>query len=174
MGKLNLTIDLDNLTEKEREKFFKLVEKSKKKPLNPFERVDKNKNYYCVSYDSRVDTCEEHNNWTDNKSFNCHNYFNNKEFAERQALRELLNRKLMKFSYENGGADIKYPPEGYTICVEYSKNTDENSDKLKIGVNYSMTDILTPVFVSGEVAERAIDEVVKPFLKEHPDFKWWG
>ena len=80
----------------------------------------------------------------------------------------------MKFSYENGGADIKHPSKGYTICVEYSKNTDENSDKLKIGVNYCMTDILTPVFVSGEVAERAIDEVVKPFLKEHPDFKWWG
>ena len=173
MGKLNLTVDLDNLTEKEKEHFFKLVEKSKKS-VNPFERVEKDETYYYINYEGKVENDIEYHNSDDNDCFNCHNYYNNKAFAEHQGLREWLNRKLMKFSYENGGADIKYPPEGYTICIEYSKNTDEDSDKLKIGVNYSMTDILTPVFVSGEVAERAIDEVVKPFLKEHPDFKWWG
>ena len=59
MGKLNLTIDLDNLTEKEREKFFKLVEKSKKKSLNPFERVYEGGNYYYIDYSCNVDTDPE-------------------------------------------------------------------------------------------------------------------
>lgn len=173
MDKLNLTIDLDNLSQEEKEHFFKLVEKSKK-PFNPFERAKQGKGYIYINDEGFPTRAEEKGIERDNWRFLHHNYYSNEEFVGHQALRELLNRKLIKFSYENGGADIKCPPEGYTICVEYSKNTDENSDKLKIGVNYSMTDILTPVFVSGEIAERAIDEVVKPFLKEHPDFKWWG
>ena len=81
------------------------LEKSKKKTFNPFERVKKDEKYYTVVYSgvrSYLDVCSDN----DSKSFDCHNYYNNEEFAKNQALRELLNRKLIKFSYENGGADI--------------------------------------------------------------------
>jgi DNA-directed RNA polymerase subunit beta len=59
MGKLNLTIDLDNLTEKEREKFFKLVEKSKKKSFNPFERIKQGMDYVYIDDEGFPTRAEE-------------------------------------------------------------------------------------------------------------------
>lgn len=163
MGQLNLTIDLDHLTEKEREKFFKLVEKSKKS-FNPFERVKEGKRYYIIVANGEIELCIEN-------GLSCfysnNNYYNNKEFAEHQALRELLNRKLIKFSYENGGADAEIN-NSYRI---YYRNDCAEFD---ITTPATCSDLLSPLFISAEVAQRAIDEVVKPFIKEHPDFKWWG
>lgn len=164
MSKLNLTVNLDNLTEKEREKFFKLVEKSKEKSFNPFERVSEGEKYYWNGYSGVANWSYEYHYGVDDDCFDCHNYYNNKEFAEHQALRELLNRKLMKFSYENGGADITKSIDAFSIYV----------NDYDIYVNDMCPDTLTPWFISEEVAQRAIDEVVKPFLEEHPNFKWWG
>ena len=158
MSKLNLTVNLDNLTEEEREKFFKLVEKSKKEPFNPFEKVGEGERYYAIGGDCAVDYFYEYNDEADKDRFERVNYYNNKEFAEHQALRELLNRKLMKFSYENGGADIDNYVDAYSIY------NDSNH------IHY----LLTPMFISEEVAQRAIYEVIKPFLEEHPNFKCWG
>ena len=117
MSKLNLTVDLDNLTQEERGKFFKLVEKSKKEPFNPFERVGEGEKYYAIGGDCAADYFYEYNEEIDKDRFERVNYYNNKEFAEHQALRELLNRKLMKFSYENGGADITKPIDAFSIYV---------------------------------------------------------
>ena len=164
MGKLNLTVDLDNLTEKEREKFFKLVEKSKK-PFNPFERVKQGMNYVYVDDEGFPIRAKEKGIECDNWRFLHHNYYSNEEFAGHQALRELLNRKLMKFSYENGGADID-TTDSYKIFTNYEGEID--------WCHTRVPDILTPVFISEEVAQKAIEEVVKPFIKEHPNFKWWG
>ena len=165
MSKLNLTIDLDNLTEEEREKFFKLVEKSKKKPFNPFERVGEGKKYYWISYGGVANWSYEYHTDDNNECFDYLNYYHNKEFAKHQALRELLNRKLMKFSYENGGANIDNYVDAYSIYND-SNNILCTSD--------CCPDLLSPMFISEEVAQRAIDEIVKPFLEEHPNFKWWG
>lgn len=164
MGKLNLTVDLDNLTEKEREEFFELVEKSKKS-FNPFERVREHEKYYIICDDYIVDHFYEEDDEVDKARFKRANYFSDKEFAKHQALRELLNRKLMKFSYENGGADIIEPSEAFTIFV--------NDQGILINEN-TYAHILSPIFISRVVAQKAIDEVVKPFLKEHSNFKWWG
>lgn len=172
MGKLNLTVDLDNLTEKERENFFKLVEKSKKKSFNPFERVETNKSYYYINDWSQVKGENEVRLSNDIAHFTICNYYNDKEFAKHQALRELLNRKLIKFSYENGGAEIVINQFGdiFEICY----NQKHNVFLPVIANTPEILTPLTPLFISREVAEKAIDEVVKPFMEKHPDFKWWG
>lgn len=170
MGKLNLTINLDNLSQEDRDKFFQLVEKSKEiKPSNPFERVKHKENYYIITSDGRLARNQESNDGSDERLVDKCNYYNDKEFAKRQALRELLNRKLIKFSYENGGADIDFS----NTCKKYRVIFDKYDNKYE--VSYSVyAGVLTPLFISEEVAQRAIEEVIKPFLKEHPDFKWWG
>ena len=166
MGKLNLTIDLDNLAEKEREKFFELVEKSKeKKSFNPFERVKKDELYHYIVDGGAIESEYDDRGVFDYRIFKALNYFNDAEFAENQALRELLNRKLIKFSYENGGADIIKPSEAFTIFI--------NDQGVFINEN-TYAHILSPLFVSRTVAERAIEEIVEPFLKDYPNFKWWG
>lgn len=165
MSKLNLTVDLDNFTEEEKEKFFKLVKKSKNKSFNPFERVGEGEKYYAIGGDCAADYFYEYNEEIDKDRFERVNYYNNKEFAEHQALRELLNRKLMKFSYENGGADIDNYADAYSIY--------HDSDNI-LCIDDCFPDLLTTMFISEEVAQRAIDEIVRPFLEEHPNFKWWG
>ena len=165
MGKLNLTVNLDNLSQEDRDKFFELVEKSKeKKSFNPFERVNKHCDYCYIDYTGDVCHDTEYQISDDDECFDCHNYYNDKEFAKHQALRELLNRKLMKFSYENGGVDIEDVGMSYSIHI---------NNGLFI-VTECSPDILAPLFISSEVANKAINEVIKPFLKEHSDFKWWG
>ena len=105
----------------------------------------------------------------DNQIYTSANYFNDKAFAEQVALHQLLYRKLLKFAYDNECADnqiwdsngIEHWHIGYDFgeCVFYA---DWDS-----AVKYN--DVY---FSTKEGAERAIKEVVKPFVKEHPEFKW--
>lgn len=165
---LHLDLNLNNLSVSDKEKLLELVEKAtNKKPFNPFERGKKYQDYWYIDDEGNVDESFETFASCDDDVFDCHNYYNDREFAEHQALRELLNRKLMKFSYENGGAGINDLTKKYTIYF--------NNDYCGFYVcTLDKPDILTPLFVSKEVAQRAIDEVVKPFMEEHPDFKFWG
>jgi hypothetical protein len=174
MSDLNITINLSDLSEDDRNSFLKLINKVREEPIqkktfNPFERCKKDDNYYYIDDESDVITSAEWYEVTDYKSFDVCNYYNDRDFAEHQALRELLNRKLMKFSYENGGADIDVEKLADSFSIYYSEICSEflTNDR-------QCPDILSPVFVSREVAQRAIDEIVKPFLDEHPNFKWWG
>lgn len=171
--KLHLDLDLNNLTEKDKKKFLELVEKANvsdvEKPFNPFERVEKGEKYYIITDGGEVDDMYECNDYMDDEGiYKDFNYYNDKDFAKHQALRELLNRKLIKFSYENDGADIDYIPDGYSIVVR------NYSDDIEFEIDQNDPDILAPVFVSYSIAKRAIDEVIKPFMEEHPDFKFWG
>ena len=162
MSKLQINVDLDKLTPKEKTEFLRLIDKSN----NPFARVDLDDKYYYVNGCGEVEEDNDSCYSGDEAAYNCHNYYNDEKFAEHQALRELLNRKLMKFSYENGGNEIKGVVEPISIFY------DEDG-RFKTNIYY-LPDILTPLFISEEVAQRAIDKIIEPFMKEHPDFKFWG
>ena len=71
---------------------------------------------------------------------------------------------LADYLLENGGVDIEDVGMSYSIHI---------NNGLFI-VTECSPDILAPLFISSEVANKAINEVIKPFLKEHSDFKWWG
>lgn len=95
------------------------------------------------------------------------NYFNDKNFANQVALHQLLYRKLLKFSYENKCMDVEWNGRNCHWCVYYSP------DDLKYCIAGFVSHKFDSVwFSSEEGAERAIKEVVKPFVKEHPEFVW--
>ncbi len=88
---------------------------------------------------------------------------------EQDALHDELNKKLRKFSYENGGLDIDL--------------SNPNTDKYHLTFNSYMNNIGCEIaniyiglgeiyFKSGKIADRAIEEIVKPFMKENPQFVW--
>ena len=145
------------------------VEKRK----NPFERVNKDENYYFITSRGAVLNYVYINDMTDRELYHIINYFNDKQFAEQVALHQLLYRKLLKFAYDNGCEDTA-EWNGYSyhfyIRDEYNDGVDESA--LKVAATVMNKSVNEVYFSSDEAAIRAIKEIVEPFMKEHPDFVW--
>ena len=160
MREIKLTIDGKEvqLTD-EQLKALRLVVR---KPL--FDRVDDGGSYYFINCygDIKEDSRE------DDMLFNNCNYFNDEAFANQVALHQLLYRKLLKFAYDNGYEDEQ--EWNKTNCHYYvSYNTDECRFYADVTGIFKHRDVW---FCSRDSANRAIHEVVEPFVKEHPEFVW--
>lgn len=135
---------------------------------NPFDRVEQFNKYYRVTDANQVDDYVESFDSTDNRLYDVANYFNDKEFAEQVALHQLLYRKLLKFAWDNGFEDTAewdYHNHHYTVYYDKESNCfciDDRYVSKYFGV----------YFATQEGASRAIEEVVEPFMKEHPEFVW--
>lgn len=152
------------LTEKQLKALGIEVETKRK---NPFERVSEGERYFYTTSNGADGALEEHDAFDDDFFENA-DYFNDDRFAKQVALHQLLYRKLLKFAYDNECEDTAEWDEGdmhwairyvekrgtFTACLE---------NKYKAQEVY---------FSSADSAERAIEEVVKPFVKEHPEFVW--
>lgn len=140
------------------------------KRKNPFERVnpDVDDKYYYIRVNGDVaDYCDVNDNG-DRLLYEASNYFNDKDFAEQVALHQLLYRKLLKFTYDNGFEDTEEWNGGNEHwAIRY--NSYRNEFRLYYQDGYKAHEVY---FSSEEGAERAIKEVVKPFMKEHPEFVW--
>lgn len=138
-----------------------------KKRKNPFERVPEGEVYFLAGYD-KTDRSREANEWIDEDLFAAANYFNDEAFAKQVALHQLLYRKLLKFAYDNECEDTaewnEFNPHW---TIRYSGNRYGFSSYSQ--ARYKARDIY---FSSEKGAERAIHEIVVPFMKEHPDFVW--
>ena len=139
-----------------------------KKRKNPFERVVDDEMYYFINYYGDVDWHREANDSEDGTLFNVANYFNNEQFAKQVALHQLLYRKLLKFAYDNECEDTaEWDGESTHWAIRYDDLRNEFCSYYQDG--YKTRDVH---FSSEDAAERAIHEVVEPFMKEHPEFVW--
>ena len=135
---------------------------------NPFDRVSGDDKYYYAIVSGDVLRRVDINDKTDRRLYNAINYFNDKTFAEQVALHQLLYRKLLKFSYDNGYEDTEEWNGGNEHwAIRY--NSYRNEFRLYYQDGYKAHEVY---FSSEEGAKRAIEEVVKPFMKEHPEFVW--
>lgn len=134
---------------------------------NPFDRVSGDDKYYYTIVSGDVLRRVDINDKTERRLYNAINYFNDKTFAEQVALHQLLYRKLLKFSYENNYTDVEWNGYNDHWCIYY------DPDDLKYCVAGFGSHKFDGVwFSSEEGAKCAIEEVVKPFVKEHPEFVW--
>ena len=95
------------------------------------------------------------------------NYCTDENFMKQRALYETLDRLLWRFSMQNDGDKIDWDNDcrKYSIYYDYSVN--------KFIVEYYMhVKKQETYFYSRETAQRAIDEIIIPFMKEHPEFVW--
>ena len=165
MKEIKLTIDGKEvqLTEEQ----LRLLE-IKGKWSNPFSRVKKDKVFYSVSGNGEVLSFLEDGNYADDELEKCANYFNNKKVATQIALHQLLNRKLLKFAYDNECEDTA---EWNEVNAHWCIYMDTRSNRWDVTYYVSMKfdDVY---FSSKDGAKRAIEEVVEPFMKEHPEFVW--
>lgn len=135
---------------------------------NPFEKVVKGFTYYIINRHGDVDAYTQSDDAVDDTLLKCCNYFNDDSIAQQVALHQLLYRKLLKFAYDNGFEDTaEWDGENCHWLIEYVCTTKDfivhpHYDCKSQGVYFS----------SDEGAKRAGNEVIMPFMKEHPDFVW--
>lgn len=134
---------------------------------NPFKRVDEGEVYYCINLSGNVYMHYDNRHVLDEGLYDVSNYFNDKAFANQVALHQLLYRKLLKFAYENDCEDREWGTKYEHWRIYY----DIASDKFDIDVNDAFK-YQGVYFSTSRAAKRAIEEVVKPFVKEHPEFVW--
>lgn len=138
------------------------------KRKNPFERVADGDPYYYIAADCYVYSVHENYNQCDYDAYYNVNYFNDKNFAYQITLHQSLYRKLLKFAYDNECEDNQvWNKTNLHYYIAY--NTEDGRFYADVTGTFKHHDVW---FCSKKSAERAIKEVVEPFLKEHSDFVW--
>lgn len=97
------------------------------------------------------------------------NSFNDCEFAYQVYLHELLNRKLLKYAWDNNAEDCEWEWNGkqhYYIFFDYSEPF------FTIAHTVICKNQGTVYFSKYEVAKQAIKDVIESFMEEHPEFVW--
>lgn len=165
MKEIKLTIDGKEvqLTEEQLRSLGIEIEEKRK---NPFDRV--NDTYFCITSDNKISSHTDDDGTYDRSLYNIVNYFNDKALARQVALHQLLYRKLLKFAYDNGFEDTK-KWESYNRHWRIYYDHINNDFTI---IEDTSAQNQCVYFSTGVGAKRAIEEVVKPFVKEHPEFKW--
>lgn len=134
---------------------------------NPFGKITDN-SYYYITSPGGINFTQNIDSLVDEDMYNNANYFNNEDFTNQVMLHMKLYRKLLKYAYDNDAVgdwtnlySMKY------FITKYTKNN-------KIEVDWTLTFKHNCVvyFNSEEVTKQAIEDVIKPFMKEYPEFVW--
>jgi len=157
------------ITETMRKAVEKAVSENMPKPKSVFERVARGKTYRCVAENGGVNWHAEAKDDSDNRLFSIANYFSDDNegiaVAHQFAMHQEIWRKLTKFAMENGGV-AETDNEYFTIVRDFRKTTYHP-------VMWHFYNVTCDVrFKTKEQCQRAIDEVLLPYLASHPDFEW--
>lgn len=135
---------------------------------NPFNSELKDEDSYFIIDEEGVKT-SFYDSITDKHRLNNVNSFNDKDFAKQVYLHELLNRKLLKFAYDNNAEDCKWNED----CANphYYIYFDNAKDHFVVEEHHYCHS-QNIYFSKQEVAKQAIEDIIKPFIAEHPEFIW--
>lgn len=158
----NITVNMENLSEKEREQLMKLIQKSngsKGKVCKP----ENNEKYFFISGCGVINSCRWINDSTDNGCYEIGNCFKTKEEAEFALERGKIETKLRRFADENNEYEIDWEDDDQEKWFIYY-----NCDTKKIDIIYN-TVLKTHCihFSSKEITKQAIDYIGKERLKKY-------
>lgn len=130
---------------------------------NPFERQNKRKAFYFITNKGKAEYGVELEDFHCDNLHKVANYCTDKAIMEQRALHETLNRLLWRYSMchkTENDSDKKYAIRRY-------KDEFDASWDFKV---YTFIGEVT--FDTYEIAQNAIEEIVKPFMQAHPNFVW--
>ena len=136
---------------------------------SPFERVKEDEIFYYIVSTGEIGTTRECLNGFDTKCFIAANYCTDKAMMEQRVLHETLNRLLWRYSMEHDGDKIDW---SYTQQKKHYIFCDVDTNRFYVDHSWSCCGISRVYFYSQSIAENAIEEIIKPFMKAHPDFKF--
>ena len=153
-----------DLTDEQIEKLGLKVEKK-----NPFKKVKSGNILYKIATDGTViNNMGAPHLSTDDACYNVANYCTDKSLLQQRAYHETLPRLLWRFSMQNDGDKIDWSDKEHCKCSIYY----DHYRKL-FNISCLFNDQSNEIyFYSKEIAQKAITEIVLPFMKEHPDFVW--
>ena len=138
------------------------------KKESPFSRVEEGRHYYRI--DTKGDVCieEDLESHMDDRLYNVANYCTDKDLLQQQSYRETLNRLLWRYSMEHDGDKIDWESNEEKCNIYYNNDLQ----KFRVADYMSWKTIGVVYFYTRETAQNAIEEILNPFMAEHPDFKW--
>lgn len=138
---------------------------------NPFNRVEHGNLFYNIGLDGKLYKNYEYKNGAIKIYDNYYataNYCTDKKLMTQRALHETLNRLLWRFSCENGELENEWN----VANLHYFIYWNEAYNKIDIAFSNLKKYEGVIYFPSHKIAKRAKKEIVKPFIKEHPEFVW--
>lgn len=136
---------------------------------NPFKRAGNRIAFYYITNKGNVEYGVEIDDFHCNELYKAANYCTDKAILEQRALHETLSRLLWRYSMEHDGDKIKWNDPNSTKWFIYY---DHRSCRFYAHNKWDFEYLGTISFCSKEIAEAAIKEVIEPFMKAHPEFKW--
>lgn len=150
----------------EQKKQLGIVEEKK----SCFDRVSYGGTYYAIKSTGRVSCYTDASDNIDDSVYSVANYCTDEELMNQRALHEVLDRLLWRYSLTHDDEDkINWKDQTmfkWFVCYDHSRS--------EFGICRSLTiqDINRAYFYSENIARAAIEEVVKPFIRKHPEFVW--
>lgn len=97
------------------------------------------------------------------------NYCTDHDLMKQRALHETLNRLLWRFSMENGGDKLQLSnPDGKKWYIYYDPQTSFGFHTM---YTFRAIHLDAIYFATKELADRALYDIVLPFIKAHPMYK---
>lgn len=156
------------LTEEQLKQLGIEVEKKMNNPFNSKFGIHESY-YYIDNVNGVLQTCFD-NREIDRDFINSANSFNDKDFANQIYLHELLNRKLLKYAYDNNAEDRSW--NGNNLHHYIIRDNRYRDDRYFVSYRDYYKENSTVYFSKKDVAEKAVEDVVKPFMRLNPDFVW--
>ena len=143
------------------------LEKNETKKSSFFERQSLGNKYYYINTSGELSNASEMDDSYDSIRYDNANYCANEELLKQRALEEILARRLWRYSMEHDGDKIDWTKNTAKYHIYY----DLTVGKFHSCITYSVRDLGVIYFYNEKIVEKAIEEVVKPFMKEYPSFK---
>lgn len=143
------------------------IENKRNNPFN--DKLKDQEEYFVITAEDVRTSLYDHITITDKQRLNNANSFNDKDFAKQVYLHELLNRKLLKYAWDNEAEDCEW--DKTNVNSHYFIYFDSAKGHFVVGDNHYCHS-QNIYFSSENVAKQAIEDIIKPFMMEYPEFVW--
>ena len=134
---------------------------------NPFARVKTDDDFFRIGVDGQVEHDVDFGTETDDGIYAAANYCTDEGMMKQRAMHEILNRRLWRYAEEHGG-------DGCWDIIEthYHIAFDYAAGNFAVLHSETVQDNGTVYFRDEDAARDAINDIIIPFVNQHPDFMW--
>lgn len=159
-----ITVNMENLTEEEKNQLLKLVEKSNEQQPKKRWRAEDEEIYYSITGDGVIIEVVEDKDAYDSNRYQLGNYFKTEEGAEFELNKRLVYQQLKDYALEHNEMDIDWTDKYQAKWIIYYQTEKEY---LQYEDLYTFYDIGQIYFTSEEIAREAVKAVGEDRIEKY-------